>query len=367
MICHRITVENFRNIAGAEVAFAPGVNILSGANAQGKTSLLEAVCLISLGRSFRGAHETDMIRFGEDYTAVSLDYSDALRPQNISVYLSRDKRRQVEHNRGKITRMSDMIGAFRSVIFCPEHLSLIKDGPAERRAYLDVAISQLRPVYLRTLQRYNQILRQRNQLIKNAFHDRKTFDETVEFWSEQLATEAAVLSKFRLWYAELCDESVKKLFLRMTGEKELPEIRYSPGAKQAAEACADVEETKKRYMELLMGCHDREIAQGATLFGAHKDDLEILLNGRPARIYGSQGQQRSLAIAMKMAEGEIGYIDSGEYPVLLLDDVLSELDTRRRTFLQQEMNGRQVIMTTCEPISMGESHILRVSGGTFSY
>jgi DNA replication and repair protein RecF len=366
MKCNGISVGNFRNISNTEVAFTPGVNVLYGENAQGKTSLLEAIYLVSLGRSFRSAHEADLIKFGEDYARISLDFADSLRNQNITIFLSRDKRRQVEQNRVKVTKMSDIIGQFRAVMFCPEHLSLVKDGPAERRAYLDVAISQLRPVYLKSLQRYSQILRQRNQLIKSAYHDRKAFDDTIEFWSAQLAHEAAVISKFRLWYSKLADEHVKRFFLRMTGEREIPEIVYLGSSKQEPDSYLDTDFTEKRYFELLMSAHDREIAQGATLFGVHKDDLEINLNGKSARIYGSQGQQRSLSITMKLAEGEICRTDCGEFPVFLLDDVLSELDGRRRAFLQSEMQERQVIMTTCEPIEKSPSvNVITVKNGEF--
>ena len=367
MICKGISVGNFRNIAECQVGFDRGVNILHGDNAQGKTSLLEAIYFVSLGRSFRSAHESDIIKFGEDYARISLDFSDAIRDQNITFYLARDKRRQVEHNRVKVTKMSDIIGQFRAVMFCPEHLSLVKDGPSERRAYLDVAISQLRPVYLRSLQRYSQILKQRNQLIKSAYHDRAAFDSTIEFWSAQLAHEAAVISKFRLWYTKQADKHVKELFMRMSGEREIPEIRYIGSSREDFESYADVEYTEKKYLELLMSSHDREIAQGATLYGIHKDDLEISLNGKAARIYGSQGQQRSISVTMKLAEGEICRSDCGEYPVFLLDDVLSELDEKRRIFLQNEMQERQVIMTTCERVEKKSSvNVIEVKNGTFA-
>lgn len=367
MICRGIQALNFRNIADATVPFSPGVNILYGENAQGKTALLEAIYLISLGRSFRGAHESELIRFGEDYSRISLDYTDSLRDQNITVYISKDKRRQVEQNKVKITRMSEVIGQFRAVMFCPEHLSLVKDGPSERRSYLDVAISQLRPMYLKSLQTYNHILRQRNQLIKSSYFDRTAFDSTVELWSGQLAREAALISKFRAWYTELADRSVKNLFLRMTGEKELPSLCYHSSLRGDVDY-SDIKNTEEKYMELLMSFHDREIAAGATLFGIHKDDLEIDLNGRSARIYASQGQQRSISVAMKLAEGEICRRDCGEFPVFLLDDVLSELDGRRRAFLQNEMTDRQVIMSTCESLSeMNSANVIKVKEGKYFY
>ncbi len=366
MLCKSISVSNFRNIKEAEVAFGSGVNILHGFNAQGKTSLLEAISFVSLGRSFRSAHEADLISFGEEISRISLDYADVLRDQNITLTMSRDRRRRVEHNRVKVGKMSDIIGQFRAVMFCPEHLSLVKDGPAERRAYLDVALSQLRPVYLKSLQRYNQILKQRNQLIKGAYDDRRAFDQTIEFWSSQLAHEAAVISRFRLWYTKECDAHVKKLFYGMTGECELPDVVYAPSSKEEPDAHSDTDYIEKKYFELLMSHHDREIAQGATLYGVHKDDLEIALNGKSARIFASQGQQRSISVALKLAEGEITMTDTGEYPVFLLDDVLSELDVKRREFLQNEITDKQVIMTTCEMVEPSDGvNVIEVKNGEF--
>ena len=164
MLCNAIALENFRNIARAEVAFDEGVNVLCGENAQGKTNLLEAIAYAALGRSFRAMRDEEMIRFGADMAEVSVDFTDSVRRQNITVRLGRGKRRRIEQNRVKVERVSDIVGQLRTVLFCPEHLSLIKDGPAERRNFLDVALSQLYPMYLRSLQRYNQILKQRNQM-----------------------------------------------------------------------------------------------------------------------------------------------------------------------------------------------------------
>ena len=153
--------------------------------------------------------------------------------------------------------------------------------------------------------------------------------------------------------------------MRMSGEREIPEIRYIGSSREDFESYADVEYTEKKYLELLMSSHDREIAQGATLYGIHKDDLEISLNGKAARIYGSQGQQRSISVTMKLAEGEICKQECGEYPVFLFDDVFSELDASRRGYLSGKMKDRQVIMTTCEPSGMAGGKLIRVEKGTF--
>ena len=368
MYCKAVTVENFRNIPSAKVGFCEGVNILIGDNAQGKTNLLEAIFYPSVGRSFRATQTAEMIRFGSPSADISLDFRDAKRDQNLHIRLFRDKKKIVEKNGVKIDRLSDMMGSFRAVLFCPEHLSLIKDGPAERRAYMDMAISRLYPTYMHTLQRYQYFLKQRNALIKDAFRDRATFDATIELWSEQLAAEAAVISDMRLKFVHRAEKHVRECFAEMTGEKETPVLIYDGSSSQPEDEYADREKTKQRYFELLMSSHDREIAVGSTLWGIHKDDIDIRLNDKSARIYASQGQQRSLALAMKLSEGEITKEEFGDDPVFLFDDVLSELDGMRREFLIHRIRDKQVILTTCENESLfglGDAKMIRVEGGSY--
>ena len=349
MYCKKISVRNFRNIEQAEVSFSDGVNILVGKNAQGKTNLLEAIFYPSVGRSFRGAHTAEMIRFGQSQAEITLDYHDSKRDQTIDVKIFRDRQKQIEKNGLRMEKLSDVVGSFRSVLFCPEHLSLIKDGPAGRRGYLDMAISRLYPMYLHSLQQYHYILKQRNALIKNAYQDRVTFDATVELWSSQLAHEAAIISEARLLFIDRISKHISDCFFEMTGEKEIPTVIYDGSSGQKPEEYADRVKTEQKYFELLMSSHDREIAMGATLWGIHKDDLDIRLNGKSARIYASQGQQRSLALAMKLSEGEITREEFKDYPVFLFDDVFSELDVTRREYLLHKIKDKQVIMTSCEP------------------
>ncbi len=368
MICKYIKLKNYRNIEETEVFFEDGVNILIGDNAQGKTNLLEGIYTFALGKSFRGAKEADVIKFGENEALAEIGFKTAARSdiQTLYMRLMKGRRRNVSLNGVRIERLSEMIGSFRAVLFCPEHLSLIKEGPSMRRNYLDVAISQFRPVYLRALQRYHAILEQRNKLIKNAEEDRKTLDSTISLWSEQLAHEAAIISGFRCKYVKKVGEAVANYFADMTGMSEQVEMQYIGSSKQSEEEYRDTEAVEKRYFELLTNNIDREIGAGSTLWGIHKDDIEILLNGKSARMFGSQGQQRSLALAMKLSEGDICFSETGDRPVLLLDDVLSELDEKRRKFLLSNVKDRQVIITTCEKIDFGDSKKINVSGGIYS-
>lgn len=367
MKVNRILVEDFRNIERAEVGFSDGINLLFGANAQGKTNLLEAICYFSLGKSFRGAKDAEFIGFDKKSTRLSLDFEDKLRERNLTANISRDHARCIEQNGMKLSRISEMIGLFRAVIFCPEHLNIIKEGPSMRRFYLDVAISQLRPLYLRSLQRYNHILMQRNKLIKNAERDRKSFDATVEFWSEQLAEEAAIITRQRLRYIEAAERELKLCFEEMTGGRETPSLEYDLSFKLKPEDAADGKRAKSIFFEQLMSSHEREIAAGATLWGIHKDDLIIRLDGKNARNFASQGQQRSLALGLKLAEAAISASNTGESPVLLLDDVFSELDEERRSYLCERMKRGQVIMTACSDVDLQSAkvNVIRVDNGTF--
>ena len=353
MLCKKVELCNFRNAENEIVEFDKGINVLHGENAQGKTNLLEAIYYVSLGKSFRTTHDTEIIRFGEEYASVSLDYESANREQNITMRFSSNARQKknVTHNGVKITKLSELVGSFRAVLFSPDHLQMIKDGPSLRRNYLDVAISQIKPMYLHSLQKYNKILLNRNKLLKTAEEDRATFDATIDFWSAQLAHEAAIIAKARAEYVARSGEIIADFYNRMCASGEIdetPEFIYGGSAKQDNELYFDTETTEKNFLRLLNDFHEREIAAGATLYGTHKDDIIINLNGKNTRLYSSQGQQRSLALAMKLAEGEICKMDCGEYPVFLFDDVFSELDSGRRKNLLREITDRQVIITSCE-------------------
>ena len=368
MICNKVTVTNFRNATYGSVEFCEGVNILLGNNAQGKTNLLEAVWLAASARSFRATREEQLIKFGEDFAVLSVDFTDARR-QNITMKYQRGRRHSYEINRNKVTRLSDMVGRFRCVLFCPEHLTLIKGAPAIRRDFLDAAISQLRPMYVVALDKYEKILKQRNNLLKTALDNRAVYDATIGDWNEQLAHEAAILSKFRQSYVAQLEYNIKQSFAEMsrcTGrENEIPTLRYVGSA--GLDSYDDMNATKEVYLRLLRQNAEREIFAGTTLYGAHKDDFEIELGGTSARVFASQGQQRSLALALKLAEGEIIKKECGEYPVFLLDDVLSELDAARRAYLISEIKNKQVIMTTCEldPTLYPTAKIIEVENGGY--
>ncbi len=365
MYCKKISIKDFRNISEEIIEFSRGVNVISGENAEGKTNLLEAIYYVSVGKSFRATHNAEIIRFGESQAGLNLSFDDGIREQNIKMTIFSQKRRKAEKNGVKIDKLSDIVGAFRTVLFCPEHLSIVKEGPALRRNYLDIAISSSHPMYLHALQKHNYLLKQRNALIKNAEKDKETFDATIDLWSEQLAHEAAVIAKYRTEFIKKVDAHVKECFFDMSEARETPEVKYICSAKVSDEECRDVKLTEEKYLELLTKNVEREIYAGSTLYGAHKDDMAIDLNGKAARLYASQGQQRSLAIALKLAEGEICREEYGDYPVFLFDDVLSELDARRRDYLINRIEGKQVILTCCDKNEIRSAKKITVKSGKY--
>lgn len=335
MICQKIAYRNFRNIASAEIALEEGVNLFYGDNAEGKTNALEGIYLLAQGRSHRTVHEKEFIMHGESFAALKMQYADRNRVQTLEMRFMGKGKKACAKNGVYLRKMSEFIGNFRAVLFCPEHLAIVKSGPGERRAFVDGGIAQLDSSHVVALQRYNSILLQRNRLLQGAAFDRSVFDSTAEIWAEQLSEAAQTVAAKREQYVQRVNESVKVIFADMTCGRETPEITYKKAL------------SKEEYFRLFTENTEKEIRAGLTLYGPHKDDIEILLNGRPARSYGSQGQQRSLAVAMKLSEGELSRQYSGEYPVFLMDDLLSELDGGRSEYLLSAFPLRQVIITGC--------------------
>ena len=340
MLLKKIIYENYRNIQSAEIIPEQGVNVLQGFNAQGKTNLLEGIYYFACGKSFRGANDRELIRLGQSYASVSLTFDGGERERNHQIRLFSEERKICLKEGIKISRMSDFIGVFRAVLFSPEHLSIVKDGPGCRRNFLDLAISQLYPAYMASLSKYKKLLMQRNTLLKDT--EISGFYDLISVISMQMAKEAAFISAHREKYVATLSEKVAEIISDMTCSREKAAISYGAARDEAA------------YNVLLSKNLVKEIAAKTSLYGIHKDDIEVKLNGLDSRVYASQGQQRSLALAMKIAEGEISKNVSGEYPVFLFDDILSELDVKRKDFILSGLQGKQVILTCCEDIPKGK-------------
>lgn len=347
MYLTKITYENYRNIEHAELCPDGIVNVFQGFNAQGKTNLLEGIYYFACGKSFRGATDKELVRLGQECGSLKLEFSDGQRSRCHEVRFFANEKKVCLKEGIKISRMSDFIGVFRAVLFSPEHLSIIKDGPSERRAFLDIAISQLYPAYMASLTKYKKLLTQRNALLKEP--STVGFYDLMSVISMQMAKEAAFISAHRDRYVTKLSKEVGALISDMTAGKENARLVYS---KPLGE---------EEYSRLLTDNLDKEIMAKTTLYGVQKDDIEVTLNGLDSRVYASQGQQRSIALAMKIAEGEISKSVSGEYPVFLFDDILSELDVKRKDFILSGLKDKQVIITCCEDIPKGK--IFTVSNG----
>lgn len=356
MICKKSTYRQFRNIEDQTIEFSPEINVIYGENAEGKTNAIEGIYLCSQGRSHRTFHEKDFIGFEKESAYVGIVYeTHSEREVSLGIKYMKSGGKVCDKNRVPVTKMSEFIGNFRTVIFTPEHLQTVKSSPQFRRRFLDSAISQISPVYVSSLQRYNRALIQRNKLLTMCKENGKIYDPSIDVWSLSLAKEAAVISKMRYEYTRDLAAHVSDIFSDMTSGREKPEIIYRSYMEE------------EEFSKLFTSSVEREIRFGTTLFGVHKDDLEILLNSKEAKNFASQGQQRSLALALKLAEGEISKKVSGEYPVFLLDDVLSELDEKRREFIVSRISGKQVIVTSCEAGKINGAKMIFCKNGVYSY
>ena len=361
MILHSLRAVGFRNIKNERVEFSPGVNLLYGNNAEGKTNLLEAVYYFARGKSFRGAHERELCGFQSPFYEIEADFTGGGRRQTLLYrYGGREKIRK--RNGAPVDSAADMIGHFRAVLFHPEHLSLVKGSPALRREFLNIAISQVDPTYIPLYASYQRILDNRNSLLKMASRGLPIEHDEIAVWSERLAEYAAKIAYARYRYIERLAPYARSILSDISAGREQLDISYE---------CEIQDETvpilSEMYAKLLLSDVRREIAAGFTVFGPHHDDIGILLGGHTAREFASQGQQRSITLAMKLSEGEVSNDMAGEYPVFLFDDVMSELDSGRRQYLLSALGGRQLIVTACDErdFTADSARMIRTSGGTY--
>ncbi len=358
----QLTLEQFRNAENQSLFFSDGVNLLYGANAQGKTNAVEAIYYLAGLKSFRCPKYREMIAY--DAKQARITGRIALQKQEVSLtaVLPRTGHRTVQINGWKPEKLSEYLGVFRAVLFCPEHLRLVKDGPGERRAFLDGAICQLKPTYVSLLNEFNRISAHRAALFRAA-RERPSLLNHLEVWDESYAAVSVRISRIRREYLLSLAPVASEYYHALSSGKEELSFSYQcdvdPSAKDAAEA----------FRELLVSHRETERRNLFAPKGAHRDDVVIRINGRVCRFYASQGQQRSAVLAMKLAEGEMSRLSTGETPVFLLDDVLSELDGERREFILSHVGSGQVIVTSCDPDGfpfVEGLHKIRVSEGRYS-
>ena len=352
-----LNLKNFRNYENESIAFTDGLNVIFGRNAQGKTNCAEAVFYLCTGTSPRCRRDKQLIRHGCDFAEISAVAEGMYGNMEIYAKICENSR-EVRVNGNKITRNADILGNIFSVFFSPHELRLIQDGPDERRRFLNVSISQLSKPYYVALSRYNKILEQRNNLLKNK--DITMVFDTLPVWDEQLCKYAAVIACKRAEFCKMLSPIAAEIHAEITDGAE--KLAVSPEKKYKG----DENELQKRLFDELSANYERDIRLGFTASGPHRDDLDIEIDGVDAKNFASQGQTRTAALSIKLAEVEIFKKMSGEYPVLILDDVMSELDLPRRKKLAARTQGLQTILTCthAERVLYGrEVNKIKIEGG----
>jgi len=328
MFIKEIYLKNFRNYDEQKIELNEKANVFFGNNAQGKTNILEALYFCALGRSFRTHKESELINFKDSFSNIVVHYEKNNRENCIEISLNKKNSKIIKFNGIKLSKNSELVGHINIVIFSPDDIMILKQGPALRRKFLDILISQLKPKYLHELNEYNKILEQRNAVLKS----KKI--ETIDVWNEQLANQTEKIYNYRKEYINKLQKKLETIHPGLTDNKEVIEIKYKTRFKD-----------KETFLEILNENKNLDLLRGYTSEGAHREDFEISINKKSLNLYGSQGQHRTAVLALKIAELNIIKEEIGENPVLLLDDVTSELDENRVMSIFNVVKDYQVLIT----------------------
>lgn len=344
MHLENIELQNYRNYEHAELTFSSSINVLIGENAQGKTNLIESIYFLAMSRSHRTSRDRELIRWDSEFAKVKGLLKKKSHSVPLEIILSKlGKNAKLNHLEQK--KLSDYIGQLNVILFAPEDLSLVKGSPSVRRKFIDMELGQMNKIYLYHLTQYQKILKQRNQFLKQAKYNNKYDKIYLEVLTEQLAAEAAEVLHARFLFVDQLSEWANAVQKDISNEKEQLTIRYKTSANVDKEM--SVEEIFNQLKEDYQSSMTQEVDQGTTTTGPHRDDLVFYVNERNVQTYGSQGQQRTTALSLKLAEIELMHEMTGEYPILLLDDVLSELDDSRQTHLLETIQNKvQTFITT---------------------
>ena len=367
MIIRTLELDYFRNYVHLEAQFDPRVNLIYGDNAQGKTNLLEAIAYLSSTRSHRTRFDKDLILMGVDSAFLQGEVNGRGRDFTLEAKLFRGRGRQLFSNGVRLKTAGELAGILTTVLFCPEDLDLIREGGIARRKFLDSAICQLRPRYAQALAEYHRLYDHKTRILRDS-EERPDLLELLPDFNERMVRFGAVLIHYRQQFAEALARYAARHHRECSGGKEQLEIAYQT-VSSVTDPAADIEVLTEQLRAHIESHQAAERASRMCLSGPHKDDLIITIDGREAKSFSSQGQTRTAALAMKLAEREIYQNATGEYPVLLLDDVLSELDPRRQEFVLNRIAGGQVFITCCEddrlPVLLG-GKVFHVKQGTIS-
>ncbi len=332
-----LKLENFRNIEFILLFPCEGMNVICGENAQGKTNILEAIWLFTGAKSFRGAKDSEFIKFDCLKSNLELEFeAEGIKKEAL---INIKEKRKAFLNQNQLKSPSNLAGNFNAVIFSPNDLSLVKEGPAVRRKFLDTALGQLYPSYIEILKKYIRAVTQRNRIIKDYKYD-STLSVMLDVFENEIAENGRKIIRMRKKYISLINEFLPPIYSGISKGKEFLDTEY---------ICKCEEENLE---EILKNSRKEDMFSGVTSQGPHRDDIEFKINGINARNFGSQGQKRSVALSLKLAEAEVIKKISGEYPVFLLDDVMSELDPERQNFILNHTKGLQVFLTCCDPSNL---------------
>ena len=353
MQLNSLQLRGFRNYTALSVDFVPGVNLILGDNAQGKTNLLEAIHYLSTGHGFRTRKEAELLQFGADFADLEAEITSQDREQTLKmVIFSGRKPRQLFLNGVKQKSFQQFHGLLTTVLFCPEDLMVLKSGASARRKLLDQALCQLRPGYEKAMTEYTRLLEHKTRILKD-WREYPGLADTLPEFNQRMAQVGAILIGYRANYLEKLARCTGNYHLEFSGGREALQLSYKT-VSTVADPLSPRAELEQKIMEHQESHLRAELDSGQCLTGPHKDDFDVLLDGVSLKAFGSQGQTRTAAISLKLAEREIFRDDTGEEPVLLLDDVLSELDARRQDFVLNQIKSGQVFITCCETDKLTE-------------
>ena len=334
----KIKLKDFRNYNEQEINLHENINVFWGENAQGKTNIIESVYLSSIGKSYRAKKENELIKFDKERALVEVEFQKKDRDGKIKIEIAEKK--QIYLNGIKIKKLSELLGNINIVIFTPDDINILKGGPQNRRKFLDIMISQLRPNYMHILLQYQKTMEQRNNYLKQIKFENKD-ENLLDIWDEKLADFGIKIFEYRKEFIEKIQEQIKNIHKDITEGKEKIEIKYFSDSS-----------TRQIFLNELKSRRKLDIIRGYTSKGIHRDDFLIYINEKEVGTFGSQGQNRTAVLSLKLSELNVIYEEIGEYPILLLDDFMSELDSKRRQNFLDNIKNIQVIITCTEKITL---------------
>lgn len=348
MIFRKIYLKNFRNIEEMELLPGEKVNIICGENAQGKTNLMEALWLFTGAKSFRQTKDSEFIRFGEEKANLKAEFFSENREQNAEISFSPSK--SLKKNGIDIKSSAEYAGTIGGVVFSPSHMNLFRDGPKERRRLIDTSLCQLYPKYLSVLADYKKVLDQRNTVLKDARYHSGLID-MIDIYDEQLARLGGTIIRTRVSYCESLNKKAAEIYKGMSGAREEFFAEYITtvlSEDEHADSSMSTADFAQKFYYALQSSRNYDFEHGSTSVGPHRDDLEVTLDKMPVRSFGSQGQQRSCILSLKLGEAKMLGEAMGEPPLILLDDVMSELDSLRRDYILNSIGESQIFLTCCD-------------------